>query len=157
MDSTVIPPDPNTTSAPVDQAPAQASPGAAQLDVGATLGALLPVLQRIADRQPQASPAPAAAPVDAAPAPDEVPAAAADYKPGSVAVYTHEHYGRTVHQLLLVVGVYTEQVPQKDGSVLEQPRIRALPLGAAKETADMPVGYEGLTPASAFDWESAAA
>lgn len=156
MESTVIPPDPNTAApAPVDQAPAQASPAPASVDVGATLAALLPVLQNLADRQSKPTAAAAAAPVDAPPAP--APAAAADYAPGTVAVYTHDHYGRTVHQLLIVVGTYTVDVPQKDGSTLTQHRVRALPLGSAKETADMPVDYEGLAPASAFDWEATAA
>ncbi len=149
----------DTAAAPVDQAPAQASPAVDPALVQAVAGALIGPLKAalVGDGPAPAAPvdqAPAAAPQpqDAAP----VDQAAADYKPGSLAIYEHDHFGHTKRQIMLVVGVYDQEItdPRTGAVTGTQHRLRMLPIGAADAYADLPA--DELTPAASFDWEAAA-
>lgn len=141
-------------AAPVDQAPAQASPPPDPAFVAAIAQAVAAAMA------PPPSPAPlspASVPTPAAAAPaDEQPAEPA-YKPGSLAVHTYDHFGRTAHQVLLVVGTYQAPITDRAGQITgHQARLRLLPVGVAHETADLPADAEQLVPADEFDWEDAA-
>lgn len=141
-------------AAPVDQAPAQASPAPDPAFVAAIAQAVAAAMA------PPPSPAPvspASVPTSAAAQPaDEQPDVPA-YKPGSLAVHTYDHFGHTAHQVLLVVGTYQAPITDRTGQVTgHQARLRLLPIGVAHETADLPADAEQLVPADEFDWEDAA-
>jgi hypothetical protein len=148
-----------TLTTPVDQAPAvpvdQAPAAAPIADVAAFARALLSEM-RTANTPPYATsaappaPAPAAPTSPSSPAPVDAAAAVSKYKPGSLAIYEYDHFGRTVYQVMLVIGVYS--VPDAAGAVQE--RLRMLPLGTTHAYADLPT--DQVTPADAFDWEAAA-
>jgi hypothetical protein len=151
----------DSAAAPVDQAPAQASPAVDPALVSAVAGALIGPLKAalVGDGPPAA----ASAPVDQGPAAASGPAnaaavdqPAASYKPGSLAIYEHDHFGKTKRQIMLVVGVYDEQItdPRTGAVTGTQPRLRMLPIGAADAYADLPA--DELVPADSFDWEAAA-
>ena len=150
-------------AAPVDQAPAPAPAAPTAVDVARAVldqlraegaapypwggDAPSPTSQAV-----KAFVAPAAAPQDAAPL-DEP---AAVYKPGFLAIYEHDHFGKTRRQIMLVVGVYEQEITDpKTGAVTgTQQRLRMLPIGAVDAYADLPA--DELTPADSFDWEAAA-
>lgn len=151
-------------TAPVDQAPTAA---AVTLDP-ATAAAIAQVV--VTAMQAANPPAPPVTPVDvpapkaaralAAPAAepvDEVPYTEV-FKPGSLAVHTYDHFGRTRHQIMLVVDVY--QVPVVDPRTAQvtgvQDRVRMLQLGVADELADLPADAPALLPAAEFYAEDAA-
>ena len=154
----------SAAAAPVDQTPAQASPAVDPALVAAVAGALIgPLKAALVGDGPAA-----AAPVDQAPAAPTAKQATSDqtgapldepaahYKPGSLAIHEYEHLGRRHRQVMLVVGVYEQEVTDpKTGAVTgTQQRLRMLPVGAADAYADLPA--DELVAADAFDWEAAA-
>jgi hypothetical protein len=151
----------DTLTAPVDQAPAD-TPAPAALsaqDRQALVADLVTALAAAgAPTAAVLSPGPAAAatspsspaPADAVPTPVDASAAVSKYKPGSLAIYQHDHFGKTTYQVMLVIGVYS--VPDAAGALQE--RLRMLPIGSATAYSDLP--SDQVTSAAAFDWEAAA-